>query len=132
MRIDFGLLLLRVATGVLMLMGHGWGKLMNFAPLSLQFPDPIGIGAMPTLVIAVFAEVFCSMLVILGLATRFATVPLMATMLSAAVIVHADDPWSKKEFALLYLIPFLTLFIMGPGAISIDGVIRSRPGLFRP
>jgi putative oxidoreductase len=41
-------------------------------------------------------------------------------LLVAATIIHADDPWQKKEFALMYAVPFLTLIFTGPGRYSID------------
>jgi putative oxidoreductase len=122
----WGIVIMRVALGAMMLIAHGWPKLTNFGAYSAQFPDPLGLGASASLALAVFAEVFCSLAIILGLFTRWAAVPLIATMLVAAFIVHADDPWQKKEFALLYLIPMLTLVFAGPGKLALDD--RLRPG----
>lgn len=123
-----GLLVLRLGAGGFMLT-HGWGKLSNFSELSEKFPDPLGIGSsLVSLSLAVSAEFFCAILVMAGLATRLATIPLMITMLVAALIVHADDPWQKKEFALLYCVTFATLFATGPGALSIDALVAKRLG----
>lgn len=117
---SLGLLLLRVAVGGMMLVGHGWGKLTNFAAKSATFPDPLGIGPVLSMALATGAEVLCALAVILGFATRWAVVPLMVTMLVAAFIIHAADPWMKKEFALLYFFPFATLFLTGAGRYSLD------------
>lgn len=117
---DVGLLLMRVAFGALMLFGHGLGKLMQYSEKSAVFPDPLGVGSPLSLALAIFAEVVCSLAVVLGLFTRAALVPLMVTMLVAVFIIHADDPWQKKEFALLYLIPYFVLFLTGPGKYSLD------------
>ncbi len=117
---DLALLLLRVGFGGLMLFSHGWGKLMKVVNGDMTFGDPLGIGEAPTLILAVLAEVGCSLLVILGLFTRAATVPLILTMLVAILFVHISDPFNKMEFALLYLIPFLALFFAGPGRYSLD------------
>jgi putative oxidoreductase len=38
----------------------------------------------------------------------------------AVFIIHADDPFGKQEFGLLYLIPYLTLYFTGPGKLSLD------------
>lgn len=121
---DIGLLVLRVGVGAFMLFAHGWGKLAGFGELAGKFPDPIGVGSTVSLVLAIFAEVLCALLVIVGLGTRFAAVPLLVTMLVAAFVVHADDPWSKQEFALLYAIPFLTLVFTGGGRYALDSLIR--------
>lgn len=126
--LDFGLLVLRTAVGLLMLFGHGWGKLAGFAEKSATFRDPLGFGGEVSLSLAIFAEVFCSFLVVLGATTRLALIPLIVTMGVAALIVHADDPWAKKELAILFLIPFVTLFLTGPGKFSVDGMLNGKSG----
>ncbi len=121
-----GLLVLRLGIGGFMLVAHGWGKLTGFSTLLDRFPDPIGLGPGVSLTLAVFAEVVCSLLLVLGLGTRFAAVPLLITMLVAAFVVHADDPWSKQEFALLYAIPFLTLVFTGGGRFALDRFVKLK------
>ena len=120
---DFGLLFMRLSVGLFLVLGHGWGKLMNFGTMSAQFPDPLGLGSTVSLVLVVFAEVFCGLAFALGLVARFSALPLIIMMLVAAAIFHADDPWQKKEFALLYLIPFVMVFLSGPGKYSLDRII---------
>lgn len=117
---DLALLLMRLYAGGLMLVSHGWPKLMSFSEKTALFPDPLGIGSGLSLSLAVFAEVFCSLALVVGVFTRAVVIPLMITMLVAAFIVHADDPFQKKEFALLYLFPYVALFLSGPGRFSID------------
>jgi len=121
---SFGLLLLRVLAGGFMIAFHGWGKLVNFGEKSDGFLDPLGLGSATSLGLAVFAEVFCALAVVLGLFTRAAAVPLIITMLVAAFLVHADDPFQKQEFALLYAFSFLTLVFTGAGAFSIDSKLK--------
>ncbi len=116
---DIGLLILRLSIGGMMLFCHGWGKLSGFSELSTKFPDPLGVGSALSLSLAIGAEVFCSIAIILGVGTRLATIPLIITMLVAAFMVHGDDPWAKKEFALLYLFPFLALLFTGPGRYAL-------------
>jgi putative oxidoreductase len=123
---DLGLLFLRVSTGALMIAGHGWPKLMKFGELSETFRDPIGLGPLTSLVLAIFAELFCSIAVIVGFKTRLAAIPLVTTMLVVTLIVHWEDPWNKKEFALLYAVPFISLIIMGSGRFSIDRMLRKE------
>lgn len=124
--LNWGLLITRVAFGGLMLISHGWGKLMAFGEKAATFSDPLGLGSTLSLGLAVFAEVFCALAVILGLFTRLSAIPLVFTMLTAAFIVHMDDPWKKQEFAILYLIPFLALVFTGPGRYSLDFLISER------
>jgi putative oxidoreductase len=123
---SLGLLLLRVGAGGMLMLGHGWGKLAHYSDMSVRFSDPLGVGSGLSLALALSAEFFGSLLVILGLATRFAALPVLFTMLMAALVIHADDPWSKKELALIYAVPFVTLIFTGPGRFSVDAWFRAR------
>lgn len=123
---SIGLLVLRLVVGGFM-MSHGLGKLkMLMAGGEIQFLDPIGIGVELSLFLAVFAEFFASIMIILGLGTRLAAFPLLFTMFVAGVIVHAADPFGVKEMALLYGSIYLTLMLTGPGKISLDHLIYHR------
>ena len=51
----WGLCWLRVSTGLMMLLAHGWPKLANFSTLAKVFPDPLGVGSTASLLLAVFA-----------------------------------------------------------------------------
>jgi putative oxidoreductase len=121
---DIGLLVLRVGAGAMMLFGHGWGKFSALmAGKAGSFPDPIGLGSEVSMVLAVFAEFVCAILLVLGLGTRLAAIPLLVTMLVAGFVVHGADPWGEKEMALLYAVSYLTLLLTGPGRISLDALV---------
>jgi putative oxidoreductase len=147
---SIGLLILRLGVGGFMA-SHGWGKVqMLLAGQAEQFGDHTGLGATASLILITFAEFVCSILVMLGLLTRLAAVPIVIGMGVAAFVVHGGDPWSSetaakaffakqsenwfsKEPALLYLIPFLALIFTGAGRLSIDGLIwRKRPSAAQP
>lgn len=117
---DIGLLLLRVGLGTAMIVGHGYGKLTKIIKGDMSFMDPISIGEAPTLILATLAELVFSVLVIIGLKTRIATIPLALTMAVAFFIVHAADAFGTKETALLYLVGFVSIGLLGPGKYSID------------
>ena len=117
---DIALLFLRIFIGSFMLFGHGWSKLTAFGEYFHSFSDPLGLGPEISYILTVGAEVLCSVFIILGLFTRFATIPLAITMIVAAFVILKNESWNDKEFALLYLIPYITLFIAGPGKYSVD------------
>ena len=119
-QIDLGLLILRIGAGGLMLT-HGTPKLITlFDSEEIAFADPFGLGMGITLALTVFAEFICSILVILGLGTRLAAIPLIITMFTAAFIIHAADPFQRKEMAILYLFIFTVVLITGAGKHSLD------------
>lgn len=123
---DVGLLSMRVALAAMMIAGHGWPKLATFAERATRFADPLGVGSKTSLILAIGAEIGCSVLLAMGLLTRAAVVPLAFTMAVAAFVIHGADPWQKKEMALLYLVPFLALLFTGPGRFSVDGLLAAR------
>ena len=120
---DIALLVLRIIGGGFML-AHGIPKLMKlFAGGEIQFANPFGIGAGPSLALTVFAEVLCAGLILIGLKTRLATIPLIITMLVAALMIHGADPFGKKELALMYLGVYTALLMLGSGKYSVDGAM---------
>ena len=110
----------------MMALSHGWGKLAGYAERSATFADPLGVGSATSLSLAIFAEVFCAIAVMLGLFTRLAVIPLIITMAVAGLVVHANDPWPKPEMALLYMTAFLTLLFTGPGKLSVDRMLGGK------
>lgn len=124
MKQNLGLLILRASLGLMMLSAHGWGKLMNFGAKSATFPDVIGLGSQVSLSLAVFSEFFCSIFLVAGFLTRWASLPLIATMGVAAFIHHASDPFRVKEKAILYLIGFIVILFTGAGDFSVDKLLK--------
>ncbi len=119
LKTDIGLAVLRILPSAF-LMTHGWGKFNRLISGNFEFPDPISIGSSPSLFLAVIGEFICPILIIIGFKTRWAAVPSAITMFVAAFIVHASDPFSDKEKALLFLVTFIAIIFLGPGRFSID------------
>lgn len=120
---DVGLLLLRVSLGFTMLLLHGWDKFQNFEKKAVGFPQVFGMPSSLSLSLAIFAEVACSVLLIVGLFTRFAALNLAATMAVAFFIVHkgAFTGPQSGELAFVYLIGAAALIFTGGGKYSADG-----------
>jgi putative oxidoreductase len=117
---DWGLLILRLSIGVLMIT-HGLPKLTGFNQIVadgnfIPILGSIWLG----LALTVMAEFFMSLFLIAGLLTRISVIPLIITMLVAVFVAHANDPFSVKEHALLFLFPYFTLLLAGPGRFSAD------------
>lgn len=122
-----GLFILRLVVGAFMLT-HGIQKwTMLFSASGAEgFPDPLGVGANASLALAVFAEVACSALIIIGLCTRIVVIPLIVTMFVAVFVVHAHDGFEKQELGGLYLTIYILLLITGSGKYSIDHFIHKK------
>ena len=120
------LLVARVGIAALMLT-HGIPKMMMlFSGAPVQFPPVMGLSAELSLCLAVFAEVFCSALLLAGFATRLATIPLIITMLVAVLFIHAADPFAKQEPAFQYLLVYIVLLFTGSGKFSMDYLLQRK------
>ncbi len=119
---DLALLLLRLWLGLSMLILHGWGKLTGFSSLAGKFPDPLGVGAQVSLSLAVFAEVGCAALLIVGFFTRFAALMLAVTMGVAFFLQHkmALSGAASGELAFIYLAGFLAILFAGGGKFAFE------------
>ena len=117
----------RVAVGWVFVL-TGWGKLNDldsvvsfFTELGIPYPELQAPFVAST-------ELVCGALVLVGLMTRAATVPLIGTM----IVAIATAQWPQVEsFAdllglveTLYIVLFAWLAIAGPGPLSIDALGR--------
>lgn len=117
--VDGAALLMRVGAGLTMLT-HGWPKLTGFMDRMNTFADPYGLGSPASLVLAIFAEVICSVCIIIGFYTRLALIPLIITMGTVILKVHWHDPFGRKELPILYLIVYIAILLTGSGKYSVN------------
>jgi putative oxidoreductase len=125
---DLALLLLRVWLGLAMFWLHGWGKLSNLIGGTLKFPDVIGIGQIPSLILVIFAEVVCALLLVAGVYTRFCALMLAITMGVAFFIAHGaklSGP-GNGELAFIYLAGFIALVVAGGGRFGFDRKLGAK------
>ena len=119
---NIAVLILRVTFGSLLLINHGIDKLKHFAERQTSFPDPFHMGHMPSLMLALFAEVFCAVFLILGLFTRIMAIPVVINF--AVIVFMVNKSYAGNgELGVLYLAGFLSILLMGPGKYSIDGAM---------
>ena len=123
---DLGLLVIRLWFGVVMAVEHGiskFGKIEMFAGglASNGVPAPELMAWL-----AALTETLGGLFIALGFLTRPAALGLVVTMCVAAFVEHANDPFQKMEFALLYGFGFLGLALSGPGRLSLDHLIGKK------
>jgi putative oxidoreductase len=130
--INAGLLVLRVGMGVLCI-PHGYDKIVNFNTYKPMMINFLGLGQAVSLGLSTFAEFFCAILVVFGLFTRLACIPLIINFFTAVFIAHGADiifymkdgkPAGTAEHPMMYGIAFLTLLITGPGRYSADSMFK--------
>lgn len=125
---SFGILVLRVSAGLMMMLGHGIPKLKNYQELTEKFKAPSSldgfISGPVALMLTMGAEIGAAGLLVIGLMTRPAAFIFAFTMVIAAFDVHAADPFKVKELALMYLMAGVVILLSGAGSISLDAAIN--------
>lgn len=121
--VDAALLLLRLFSGLFMLY-YGWDKLMHFEEKAGYWIDPFHIGSSASLSLTILAELICPVFIALGLFTRVALIPAVINMIIAILIGHAGQPFMEREHAFSFLIPYLVIFLAGPGRYSVDSLLK--------
>lgn len=118
---DLALLLLRVWLGGSMIALHGWPKMQKLFSGEHGFADPLGIGQLPTLILAVLTEAVFSTLLILGVFSRLSALMLAGTMAVAFAVTHGAklSGAGNGELAYIYLAGFLTILVAGSGKYAI-------------
>ena len=123
---NMGLALLRIFAGVTLALAHGSGKM----PPSEQFVSGVANLGFPAPMFfawaAALAEFLGGAFLALGLFTRISSFFVACVMLTAAFGTHINDPFQKKESALLYLFIALCFLLKGAGDWSIDAFFRKR------
>lgn len=117
---DAGLFFLRVSGGLFLLWVHGLPKLLNYNAQLLVIEDPFHLGANVTLMLAIFAEVLCPLLIIAGMFVRLACLPILSVLLVALLVVHPQWSLDEGQFGWLLLILFTSLLIAGPGRLALN------------
>jgi putative oxidoreductase len=122
---DLGLLILRLTTITPLFLKHGIEKIFTFSQMAAHFPDPLHIGPVPSLAFAMISDSICTLLMIFGIATRWAAAIVFVNVFVAWALVHHFQFFGHAadhgELIVLYLGVTLTLFFSGPGRYSFDG-----------
>ena len=123
---DFAAFLMRLIVGGLFCAYHGYDKVVHYHLYLSMTKDIIGIGPQLTYNLIIFAELFCGFLVLIGLLTRVAIIPLFINMSVAFLVVHAHDPFLVKELAFLFWVLCLPVFVLGSGKYSADRLLLKK------
>jgi putative oxidoreductase len=124
-------LLGRLAVGLLFL-STGWGKVNSLDKVT-QFFETLGIPAPGfNAVLVGYSELICGGLLVAGLLTRLATLPLIASMIVAILTAKRSqlhglfDLVETDEFT--YLVVLVMVAIVGPGRVALDALLVRRLG----
>jgi len=130
-KFDVALLLLRIGIGTNLFLRHGVEKIHGFS-IPAHFSNDIGIGETPTFLIAFFGDAICSLLLVLGIGTRWIAMYYFCLISVAWGVRHHFMYWDTPghhlsgdhgELIVCYLLFMVLLFLTGPGRYSVDAWI---------
>jgi len=121
---NIGLTLLRIFTGVALMMAHGSSKLpppegLISGAANIGFPSPALFAWA-----AALSEFVGGAFLALGFLTRVSSFFICCTMLTALIGVHRADPFQTQELAFLYFFIAFAFMLKGSGDWSIDRHLR--------
>jgi putative oxidoreductase len=123
---DIGLLVLRLTTGISLFVRHGIEKIAHFSAMSAHFPDPIHIGRVPTFMIALISDSICSLLIALGIATRWAALFAFCNIAVAWALVHHfrfGPRAGQGELMVIYLGALASIALTGGGGCALGHLL---------
>jgi|HubBroStandDraft_6_1064221.scaffolds.fasta_scaffold14328_6 putative oxidoreductase len=127
-KVDCGLLTLRLIAAIPLFLKHGTEKLFRFHHMLAFFPNPLHIGVVPSLLFATLSDGICTLLIIIGFATRWAALVCFINIFVALVFVHHFVIFGPQgdhgELMLLYLAALITLILAGARKYSIDRLMN--------
>ena len=119
---NLSMFLLRAGLALLMI-PHGYDKLVHFSSYKRDFLNFLGMGGGISLALTVFAEFFCSIFLAMGLVSRFVVIPLIINMTVIVFKAHHADIFGEGEHGSLFLVGYIVLLLCGPGKASVDGIM---------
>src|ERR671910_433281 len=131
----WGIAILRVLTGYLFLAAGAHRLFYDFYEEDLSQEDLGPLGSLlngPIVVAGSLGELVFGAALIVGLLTRWVSIPLAILMLADILVVHTPnelfeaDP--KYESALLRLGACITLALSGSGKVALDNILAIRRG----
>ena len=133
---DFGILLIRLIIGLLMAF-YGYEKLIHFDEMAAsdfwaKNVSFLGMSGKFPLALTIFAELFCSLFLIVGLFTRINLFFLMFCMAYIFLVIFPFSILDKGENgykfndAFVYFVIYLGLFFTGAGKYSLDQKLFSK------
>lgn len=133
---DLGLLIIRLLIGTLMAF-YGFEKLAHFSEMAMsdfwmKNVTFLGMSGKIPLALTIFAELICSLLLIIGLFSRFALLVLMFCMgyiflviFPMSILDKGDNGYQFND-AFVYFVIYFGLFFTGVGKYSLDAKLFAK------
>lgn len=123
---NFAILFFRVAVATELIVVHGLKKLGIGVPVAEVIPNPLGFPEALNSFVAIAANVYLPIFILLGFCTRLAALPALAVTATGYFIMHGHDPLPERDIPFMYTISLLAIVMLGAGRYSIDGYLNKK------
>ncbi|CAN5633149.1 DoxX family protein [soil metagenome] len=123
---NLSLLVFRVAVSVELMVAHGLKKVGVGVQNAELVPNPLHLPEVFNQAFATTANLFFPVLVIVGLLTRLAILPVLAVTLTGYFLLHWHGSLLEKDTPFMYSLSYLLILALGPGKYSADFLIHKK------
>lgn len=123
---NFGILFFRVAVATELIVVHGLKKIGIGVAVPEDIPNPFGFPSILNDFLAIAANVYLPVFVVLGLFTRLAAIPALIVTATGYFIMHGTDSLIERDIPFMYSIAMLTIAMVGGGKYSVDGYLTKK------
>ena len=120
---NISLLIYRILLALELFRVHGLKKFRIENGQKEHVPNPLHLPEKLNAFVATFSDTVVPFLVMLGLGTRLAIVPVIGVTAIGYFVVHRKDSLEVKDVPYMYTLSFLFLLVIGAGTYSVDNYL---------
>ena len=127
---EYGVIFLRLIIGSFIIWGvqdnvFSSGRMEEFAKFLGERGVPFPLFAA---FLSAYTQLVCGICILIGAATRLASIPFIINFTAAIIIAHLGDTFSDMFPALMMLCAGLFFLFHGAGKLSVDEALEKRAG----
>ena len=123
---NYTIFIFRVLVSVELIVVHGFKKLGIGTETAEIIPNPFNLPYLLNEFLTIFANVISPVFIIIGLGTRFASIPILMVTLTGYFVVHSGGTLAESDIPFMYSMAFLLIAFMGGGRYSLDNILYEK------
>jgi putative oxidoreductase len=123
---NWAMLCFRVFISIELIVVHGLKKIGVGVQEAEHIPNPLHLPESLYNGFAIAANLFFPLMVIAGICTRLATLPILAVTVTGYFVIHGHGTLLEKDTPFMYSLAFLLIAVLGAGKYSIDNRLYNK------
>lgn len=126
---NYIIFIFRLLVSLELIVVHGFKKLGIGTDVAEIVPNPFNLPYLLNEFLAIFANLICPIFIIIGLGTRFASIPILVVTLTGYFVIHSEGSLAENDIPFMYSMSFLLIAFTGGGRYSLDNIIYENNNL---